>query len=609
MASNDTLNCSPLLPITAPLLRINPSDETQRETLQIVLQWMISQGYTAAAQVLRSEVSAQNRAEHLARKHVSAMIRGIEDHNWEKATKSLKRLQSLATGDELNFQLSEYVTHLGAKLPFLFAQQQFLEIIDSDSDGARAFSFFMKNVKPFERSVDLDQFKKLCYLLTCKSVIEAAQVFPEYSSWSPGEGCAQLLAFIDRTLGDTLLNASCIANLGEDSFELPVASSLETHIEEALSFRLLSKKFPQLVAKIPRRTIVSLTSPLLKQLPSSDLLLKLDLSSIHSTNENGVYKGSVTSCVLTASGEYLVVSFSTGEVIAILMESIRTFKNSELPPFTIVYKSSESVRGMTHKKNIVFCWGGRQGVLLAVQSFSHIAHPTQYHFLRHFKFKEDIYSGCLLPDESVIGTGHADGTIAVWDVECGKQLYQQKISYSPVISLILNRTGTVFYAAAQDGTVTAVDAPVGISLFSFMSHIPMEISAIALSPSSQRLLVAYRGGTLRVWDTISAKEMNRRFLNTENTMSKAAICFGSFDHHIFCGSDDGSVLFWDTLGSQEQDDWSITSDPDLPQLHSCNNRIQLHKGPITFVVATQELLFSCGSDGVLAISQIAQQIT
>ena len=64
---------------------------------------------------------------------------------------------------------------------FLYAiyKQQYLEHIDS-GEYQKAFTYLTKRLKPLEQlQTTPDEFKDLCYLLSCRSVQEA----PSFKSW------------------------------------------------------------------------------------------------------------------------------------------------------------------------------------------------------------------------------------------------------------------------------------------------------------------------------------------------------------------------------------------------------------------------------------------
>jgi hypothetical protein len=64
---------------------------------------------------------------------------------------------------------------------FLYAvyKQKYFELIERQ-EYQKAFAFLTERLKPLEtRQSDSDEFKDLCYLLTCKSVQDA----PSFRTW------------------------------------------------------------------------------------------------------------------------------------------------------------------------------------------------------------------------------------------------------------------------------------------------------------------------------------------------------------------------------------------------------------------------------------------
>lgn len=570
--------------------------------VDIVLQWMIEQGFTAAAQVLREEAGTQHRGEHLARKILTSMIRSIEDHNWEAATKHLNRLQQFMSHDDNSIRSSRELSYLNKVLPFLFVQQQFLELIGSDEDGMRAYSFFVKSIKPLESLIEIEHFKKLNYLLTCRSVCEACHLFPEYRTWSPSIGCAQLVAFINRTVGDSVLRTAHVTGHHETASSSANAT-LEQYIEEAFSFRLLDYKYPKIRSEISSTTISSLSAPIIDQIPRIEPFLSLNISSlldqeVHYSNV------SVACCKLITKQDYMLLGTSSGELLMLSTCFLTDQqKQYDIPKYYKLFSFAEAVRGISLQDKKIFSWSNHKAILSDAQSPDYLAVSPKECMLRQFDFNADAYCACLFPLETLVCTGHSDGSVSVWDCISGDRLYVNNFTRTPIMAIVVNRTGTVVYSGSQDGVIRSTDSVTGILLFCMIPSIPMELSALAVSPSSSKLLAAYRGGTIRLWDTLSGQEVSKRFSNTESS-SKICISFGSADNHIYCGLEDGTVLFWD-LNSMNISAKLQSFSPDLKypgnKVHYPTSKLNLHRSAINSIQVEAGYLLSCGNDGYVCI--------
>lgn len=580
----------------SPVVRIEKNSTTKKEILQIVLQWMREQGYNASVQVLLEEAGAQHRGEHFVRKSISSMLRSVEEHNWEGASKALRRLQQLVCPEEGNQHCNVQLAYLTKVLPFLLVQQQFLETIGTDDDGVRAFMFFQKNVKPFEMFVDKHNFQKLAYLLTCKNVRDASTVFPEYATWTAALGCCQLMEFIQNALSSTFLNSTGIVSSPDKLYSTDLLKPLEAHLEEAVSYRVLAYRASSVARSLVKPIVIeSLGCPLNKHLASIEPLRSFNIASLR-----GSGRCALTSCAPILSRDAIAFGLSTGEITllstTLFSKLDGSLKDSQL---ALLYKLRDSVQGISVKNDKLLCWGGRHAVLLDVSLFSQQASTDQGYVLHTLHFEEDVYCSCFLRDtETAIATGHADGSVAVWDAAKSERIYQISVSSSPLIGLIINALGTIFYTASQDGIIRAIDTSTGIILLQLVPPIPMEVSAIALSPSSLRLLAAYRCGTLRLWDTVSGAELPIRFSNTKNTKRKASICFGNVDSHIFCGTDTGAVMFWDTSAFPKDTKPSTLL---AGTVREASKEICLHRGCVNDLTVCNDLLLSCSDDGCLFV--------
>lgn len=611
------------------LVSVESNSDTKNEFLHIVLDWMGRQGYAGAAHVLQSEAITHHKSEKSLRKILVTLLHEVEEQNWENTTKSMQRLSQLIYSKEMNAStigaLRSPLVQLVNTLPFLVAQQQFLELIGCDDDGFKAYHFFVKNIKPLEQTLESYHFSKLNYLLTCKSVSDASHLYPEYDRWSPAIGCAQLISFINRILCGTSLLSVSRTSFSEDGTSLKDIQPLETYIEQAISFRLLSSKiYKNASSREPPIRISSLSTSLRRQLPAVQPIASLDIASLFSTSSHSKRKNITPTCSLFIPlSNAIAVGLSTGDILSISTDFLKQDVKIPIVPhkYIKIWKLDGPIKGIQYstKQKIVFCWGPNEACLVQSCSFDHCisGNNSSDCTLQVLDFERTVNCACLLPLEKMVGTGCSDGSVSLWDATSGSRLYKRIVgSGSSVVALISNRLGTVFYAGSQEGVIQAIDAITGIYLFCLIPPIPMEIAALALSPSSSFLLAAYRGGTLRLWDTVTGQEVLPHFLNNESTVRRISISFGARDQHVFCGQEDGTVLFWDTsmysmLPEAHHVGTSSASNPEYlaSTLHYPTLRLHLHRSSVNHLSAIDGyLLLSSGSDGFLSICSSLQHI-
>lgn len=292
---------------TVPV-EIEKNDTTRTEMVKTIIAWLVGQGFASSAQVLREEATAQLREEHNQRKSLRAICRCLEDHDWDGTQKHLRKLQNRVpnTRPPSSLQTDDVtpLTTLTRSLPFLLAQQQFLELVDED-DSQRAFAFFVRSIKPLEPSLSREHFQKLNYLLTCKTVSDGAPMYPEYRGWTPEIGRAQLIEHISKVLGNCLTEPYCrqgnITSFGVEDATLDDASneqnekrakhpgeaeaplmlkSLDTMAAQALAYEMLLNEHPQLNRGRRTVTVRSLLLPLHRQLPPAEPLLYIDVNQM-----------------------------------------------------------------------------------------------------------------------------------------------------------------------------------------------------------------------------------------------------------------------------------------------------------------------------------------
>mmetsp|Transcript_16902 Transcript_16902/g.25475 ORF Transcript_16902/g.25475 Transcript_16902/m.25475 type:complete len:708 (+) Transcript_16902:82-2205(+) len=141
-------------------------DETdpriRSDILRIIVEHLNREKLYNAATVLEDEISSRLVGLNAKRLKVLKFHKTILIGDWDEC---LKLLSSLVPKPSLRC----FIYHI--------LRQQYLELIDI-GDHERAYSFLMKHLKPLEdiaiaQGQGGNEFKELCYLLTCKSVGES----------------------------------------------------------------------------------------------------------------------------------------------------------------------------------------------------------------------------------------------------------------------------------------------------------------------------------------------------------------------------------------------------------------------------------------------------
>ncbi|ORC83883.1 uncharacterized protein TM35_000541070 [Trypanosoma theileri] len=616
------------------------SDVIRGELVQVIVAWLIDQGLTSSAQLLRDEAATLFRQEHNERKTLRAISRAIHQGNWDAAQTQLKKLESIVKPSTRgNNETLSKVALLLQSLPYLLVQQQFLEYVDED-DGQRAHVFFLRRIKPLEGTINREHFQQLIYMLTCHNVSEAGGTFPIWRGWTPMKGRSQIQSLINSVIGYSDRSPYCRQyEFNFDGVSNAVFKDLEQILVNSLSFELVKSLYPSFLAGRTKETVFSIFRPLGEQVIPSNLIASVDVNKLRGdiSLENG--RGvRLTACHPFFQVPAIAVGTYTGSIVWIPLEN----KEGETAITSHgtccrLYQYSAPVRGMTsHDRQILLSWSGCQAVVLNLARFMDkmLVLPPSSEYLTEcvantFTHTADVYSSCLFPCGYILATGLSDGVVTVWDLLTGEKMFQLSFSSSPIESLTANQSGTCYFAASKEGLIRVVDVTTGVLLFTFASPVASEVSSIALSPSASLLLVSYSCGIIRLWDVLTGDVLPKRFEGIEGSTRRCArVSFGCVDTHIISGHDDGSLYIWDS-GSVRSDQHLLSvnqaitskyhedSQKTLPGIYSSttperyhwsvgeailpSKRLRLHKSSITDVKFQHNYVVTCGDDGILCI--------
>ncbi|RNF06537.1 hypothetical protein TraAM80_03955 [Trypanosoma rangeli] len=625
---------------SSTLVEFNPrSDIIRSEILHVVVGWLIEQGLTSSAQILRDEAAALLRQEHNERKALRTISRAVHEGNWDAAHAQLKKLESTTkSGGAVSNEAPPRITLLLQLLPFLLAQQQFLEYVEED--GQRAHVFFMRRIKPLEGTISKDHFQQLIYLLTCRNVSEAGTMYPVWRGWNPTIGRSQLQSLISKFIGYCDSNPYCRQCEGSFDAEPHIAfRGLEQILANSLSYELLKSQHPSLLRGLATHHVHSILQPLGEQLIPSNLVASVDVNRIRC--RIGVDAGKklrLTACQPFLQIPAVVVGTYTGAILWVQLEQQDEFlTRASCEGCLKLYEYDAPVRGMaSHDRQILLSWSACQAVVLNLgrimgktKELLDTSECLMDCVANVFAHTAEVYSSCLFPSGVILATGLSEGTVTVWDMLTGAKMFQRSFSTSPIESLTANRSGTCYFAASKEGIVRVVDVTTGVLLFTLASPVASEVSSIALSPSASLLLVSYRNGILRLWDVLTGDILPQRFEGVEShTRKGASVTFGCVDSHIISGHNDGYLYIWDTghaqlresssfvnptapygISESAQSETARTHSPSVPGRYYWPLgkavpppiRTKLHRSPITDVKFQQHYVVTCGDDGTVCI--------
>ncbi|CUG86890.1 Hypothetical protein, putative [Bodo saltans] len=212
-----------------------------REACAVVCKWLSDHDYNSTLLIFRDEINAHARDSHSIRKSSRSIVKSVEEGNWEAAYSALKKLESLNVPEH-------------SLLLLQLAKQHFLELVD-EGDAQRAFTFFLRRIKPLEDTIGKSAFQQLTYLLTCRSVADAAAAYPVFRGWTPSSSRASLTQWVASTFDTSHTTAYTIEHRLEHSHDV----SFDRLIEQALyqtsggHYRQIRVSTADLSANVPKR--------------------------------------------------------------------------------------------------------------------------------------------------------------------------------------------------------------------------------------------------------------------------------------------------------------------------------------------------------------------
>lgn len=575
-----------------PPVDFDGSDESiHSEICSLVCRWLSDRHYTATLQIFRDEINTHGKEDHSVKKAVRGISKAVEDGNWDAAYNACKKLEGVGG-----------VSHRTdpTLLSLLLAKQHFLELVD-EGDAQRAFTFFLRRIKPFEDRIGQKVFQQLTYLLTCRAVADAAPLYPDLRGWTPNASRAALLAWManenDNTLSQPYTRDHRVAYSTNVSLEELLKQALSYQLLDALSSRSADEvsgaakevSSPSRLAEAPQHPICvsSVLTPLHLQMPPTQKQFSVLTGLKIRTMQPYLHKLAVA--VGTVSGEVMWC---------------------ELEP------DNKSVRreSLAAHSGRVWSSDGTQELLVTCGGKTLLAYSVERReTVREVRTHGEPMAICIAVDGSMMAAGTSDGDVIISDLPTndantmGPNQVHRFDSFA-CTTVGFNLSGTILYAGFKDGVIRVMDTCASVVVRTLAPPIRAEVTALSLSPSSMSLLVAYKNNTLRVWNTVTGTLDEKRYGGHVN-QSKAFVraTFGALDHHVFSASEDGNLCYWERRDAPNVSRSSSVSPMSTVTLDTRSSlctpqeRIHLHKSMITDVKVSGKLLVSCSEDGEVCI--------
>ncbi len=152
------------------------------------------------------------------------------------------------------------------------------------------------------------------------------------------------------------------------------------------------------------------------------------------------------------------------------------------------------------------------------------------------------------PDQSLIATGHADGSIRLWEIATGHEIRRLVGHESLVWSVAYSPDGQSLASGSRDKTVRIWDVTTGREQRMIEGH-QDTVWSVAYSPDGQSLASGSDDNTIRLWDVATGRE-HRKIEGHESGVLYVA--FSPDGQSLASGSRDTTVRIWDVATGHVQ---------------------------------------------------------
>ena len=151
------------------------------------------------------------------------------------------------------------------------------------------------------------------------------------------------------------------------------------------------------------------------------------------------------------------------------------------------------------------------------------------------------------PDDTLIASGHGDGSVRIWDAASGRELLRCEGHSDWVRSVAWNRAKDRLASASDDQTIRIWDAASGRELLRCEGHSDW-VWGVAWNQEGDRLASASDDQTIRIWDAASGRELLRCEGHSDYVRS---VAWNHAGDRLASASNDQSVRLWDAASGRE----------------------------------------------------------
>ncbi len=200
------------------------------------------------------------------------------------------------------------------------------------------------------------------------------------------------------------------------------------------------------------------------------------------------------------------------------------------PPRTVNWHPMLEILGTGHDDGTLHLWDTVSG---------HEIHRFSGH-------RDPVWSVCFSPDGSLLASGSNDNIVRLWDVVTGKTIAVLQVHLEPVWSVCFSPDGSRLASSSSDKTVRLWDVASGEISATLQGH-EGPVWSVCFSPDGSQLASASEDKTVRLWDvhtgeTIATLQGHRGPVRS--------VCFSPDGSRLASGSNDKAVRLWDVAAGE-----------------------------------------------------------
>lgn len=499
------------------------NEQIKQDLLGLIAQYLQQEGLSLSSATIQDEANVKLLGKAQDKDALRRMSRAILDGDWDLVAKLLHK----------------HLRRFHSQQGFLYAvsKQEYLELIDRQ-EVQKAFTFLTTHLKPLERisaTTNRNEFKDLCYLLTCKSVTEV----DSFRDW---EGVVRSREKLVEQLRSTFELEDVVSASQDDSNRgagTPVDvpdNRLVQLLHQSVAYQMeFSRYHPKTIPKVTTllrdfecevlpnavkstyvghsqnvkfATFVGQDGEFLAS-GSSDATIKLwpvEFSAPPTDDPDPMmgdvcrgwardlrgHSSRVWYLTSNASGEILYSGSGDGTVkIWDLRTALSEFANAE-----DIANSDDRANG--RRGNSISSSSAQESVTTFVPDGMSLVSDDCVTTLRSPN-PGDVYSVNLHPSETHLVTGGYDQSVRLFDIETGAIAKTFRGHVASVCDAQFNRHANLIASGSKDGTIRLWDILSGLCVHTLRQALG-EVTSVAVASNGYTLLSGSRNNSNRLWD-------------------------------------------------------------------------------------------------------------